>query len=316
MRSYLLFFIFVLATALPFQCHADEITLNSRINAVSTTAKQEAHCQFLGDFYWEIGDQSKVLGSGSIGSSFNANSQIQIASASKLPFAAYVLEKIKTPPTADQIQKMQMSAGYIMYDPPTCILAPSVGSCFRFLGNNLKIQPLNGYFYYSDGHSNKLAMDLGLGNFSSLQLTLDMWATLGADTTFSYVFPDVVGGMQTTPAGYGNFLRKILAGKLRIANYLGSYPVCTQPKTCNTSVFSPILSAWHYSLNHWVEDDPVTGDGAFSSVGLYGFYPWITADKKYYGIIAMQGYPLISIPPSTACGAKLRKAWETGIPVN
>jgi hypothetical protein len=31
------------------------------------------------------------------------------------------------------------------------------------------------------------------------------------------------------------------------------------------------------------------GDGAFSSPGAYGFYPWISTDKHYYGIISTKG---------------------------
>ena len=38
-----------------------------------------------------------------------------------------------------------------------------------------------------------------------------------------------------------------------------------------------------------MEDDPaVHGDGAFSSPGAFGFYPWIDSSKSYYGIISRQ----------------------------
>ena len=30
----------------------------------------------------------------------------------------------------------------------------------------------------------------------------------------------------------------------------------------------------------------MAGDGAFSSPGLFGFYPWIDAGKTYYGVLA------------------------------
>jgi hypothetical protein len=97
---------------------------------------------------------------------------------------------------------------------------------------------------------------------------------------------------------------------------LGSHPVCTNPLTCglNVAAYSPVPSTetWHYSLGHWVEDDPIVGDGAFSSAGSFGFYPWIDATKTNYGIVARsaqqgQGYA------SAQCGRLIRKAWTTGV---
>lgn len=290
-----------------------DIAVSTRIAAVKATARQSSACKYIGDFYWEIGDKTKVLGKGAVGFSYNANSTFQLASASKLPFATYVLERVKTP-SLDQIQKMQMSAGYTAFDPITCMASLTVAGCFYIPPNNFKNEPEVGYFNYSDGHDNKLALDLGLGNYTAYQLTKELQTKLGSDNTFIYLFPDVVGGMQSTAGGYGKFLRKLLSGNFIMLNYLGSFPVCTQEGTCSTSTRSPIEKAWHYSLNHWVEDDP-EGDGAFSSVGLYGFYPWITADKQYYGILAMQGIPGLAGPSSRNCGANLRKAWQTGLSV-
>ncbi|HET8708175.1 MAG TPA: hypothetical protein VFM46_17850, partial [Pseudomonadales bacterium] len=240
----------------------------------------------------------------------NRNSVFQLASASKLAFATYAMERIKSPNT-DQLQKMQMSAGYGRFNPTLCPVMNSVASCFNAGKNSTLLKGEIGLFHYGDGHDNKLAIDLGMGDMGPRKLTEEIQSVLGEDTTFSYAFPDVVGGMQATPAGYGNFMRKLLSGKFVMSSYLGSYPVCTQPKTCSTSVRTPLNRAMHYSLNHWVEDDP-QGDGAFSSIGLYGFYPWISADKQFYGILAMQGVPRIGVPLGLKCGGAIRKAWMTG----
>jgi hypothetical protein len=86
---------------------------------------------------------------------------------------------------------------------------------------------------------------------------------------------------------------------------------------------SPIANAssgaesWHYSIGHWIEDDPVVGDGAFSSPGALGWYPWIDKSQKYYGLMArenlntaagnFEGYQ------SAVCGRLMRNAWETGV---
>jgi len=121
---------------------------------------------------------------------------------------------------------------------------------------------------------------------------------------------------------YAIFLRKLLAGSptpLLIGSMLGSDAVCTNPMTCPTAVFSPIpgsanpTESWHYGLAHWIEDDPTVGDGAFSSPGRFGFYPWVDATRTIYGVLAREapngpfGYD------SAVCGRLIRKAWVTGV---
>lgn len=108
-------------------------------------------------------------------------------------------------------------------------------------------------------------------------------------------------------------LRNILNGSLFIHDALGTYPVCTlQSATC-TAGYTPLpLEAWSYSIGHWVENNPATnGDGAFSSAGSMGFYPWIDASKTYYGLLSRSatngGYP------SAQCGRLIRRAFMTGI---
>ena len=65
-----------------------------------------------------------------------------------------------------------------------------------------------------------------------------------------------------------------------------------------------------YAAGHWVEDDPVTGDGAFSSPGAFGFYPWIDQSKTYYGVVARMAQN--GAWPSVQCGRLIRKAWLSG----
>ena len=66
--------------------------------------------------------------------------------------------------------------------------------------------------------------------------------------------------------------------------------------------------SWHYSLGHWVEDDPAVGDGAFSSPGAFWFYPWIDQSKTYYGIVARKDHAGSAVD-SVNCGREIRKAW-------
>ena len=106
----------------------------------------------------------------------------------------------------------------------------------------------------------------------------------------------------------------MLNGQLQIASLLGSNATCTNPATCPTALNTPIRNdaSWHYSIGHWVEDDPVSGDGAFSSAGAFGFYPWINADKNLYGVLARLD-AAGGGNSSALCGAAIRKAWVTGV---
>ena len=100
---------------------------------------------------------------------------------------------------------------------------------------------------------------------------------------------------------------------MKIGSLLGTDAVCTLPGSpgCNAAD-SPIPKPWHYSLGHWVEDD-ADGDGAFSSAGALGFYPWVSKERTLYGIIARDNTSLDQEGYQSAqCGGLVRKAWVTG----
>jgi len=106
---------------------------------------------------------------------------------------------------------------------------------------------------------------------------------------------------------------------LKLGAQLAAASVCTNPATCPTAVYSPIPGSsganesWHYGLAHWIEDDAVVGDGAFSSAGAFGFYPWIDATRTIYGVLARRGTAGNAGYNSAQCGRLIRKAWVTGV---
>ena len=62
------------------------------------------------------------------------------------------------------------------------------------------------------------------------------------------------------------------------------------------------------------EDDSDVGDGAFSSPGAYGFYPWVDAERSFYGVLAREVPATGGIGYGSAvCGRAIRKAWLTGV---
>ena len=296
------------------QASQSQLTTQARAQAATATANNAGVCQAIGDFYWEIGDGQGAQASGQIGSSYGPDKVISIASASKFVWGAYVVERMSKNGglTNGQVQELEMRSGMTSFNPIWCFLSRSVDGCLSSRSNGVQTQSNIGRFYYGGGHDQRLAAQLGMGRYSADQMTQAVRSVLGNDLGFDYERPQPAGGMESSPADFAKFLRKIINGDLQYKRYLGYEPVCTLPAKCATAAYSPVPEAWHYSLNHWIEDDPATGDGSFSSPGLEGFYPWISADKTTYGILARQKLSLHSYWESVLCGRTIRKAWMTG----
>ncbi len=299
------------------------ITPAQRQAAVQQTATNHRDCAALAPFYWEIGDKTGAQASGSTGDgSAVATSEFPIASASKWLFGAYVAEVRAGVLTTDDIQHLRMMAGYNSFDNASCTPSTAtVADCFA-TGNNATLTSAQvGAFYYGGGHFQHWATVNGMGTFTRIQLTAEVKAKLGAEIDVRYFAPQLAGGVGTNALQYAKFLRKILNNQLKIAALLGSNAVCAaaDPATCITPPIGVPLAGNHYSMAHWVEDDPAGGDGAFSSAGLFGFYPWINAAKTHYGVLSrraapsVSGDPLGAGPASILCGRKLRLAYDSGM---
>jgi len=263
------------------------------------------------------------------GTTPNASTPMLIASASKWIFGAFVAQLRGGNLTADDIAALNMTTGHTSLAYTSCLRllrtsqdAETVHECFTSAngsgGNNddLDTNAVN-KFFYNGAHFQWLAdTDLNLGADNNAALH-DAVAAQLSGFNFSYDSPQLAAGVQTTAQDYAFFLREILNSQLHIHDLLGSHAVCTNPLTCNTALSTPIptTESWHYSIGHWVEDDPVVGDGSFSSPGAKGFYPWIDSSKTYYGIIAREVSPLTTTDSvavdSVYCGRAIRKAWMT-----
>jgi hypothetical protein len=313
---------------------ASSMSNTQRISAATYTALNNSLCAAVKPFYWEIGDKSTALGSGTSGdNTYTADTIIPIASASKWIFSAYVAQLRDGHLTSDDIASLTMRAGYTNFNDVSCIkLLPSmkdietVSECFQAINSNgdsnSDFNPdTAGHFFYGGGHFQKAAVDLGLGSYNNAGLQAEVQRLLGTDFTFTYTTPQVAGGVATSAASYAIFLRKILNNQLVIYDFLGSNSVCTNinsvinDTTCTKiPIYTPIPASTYfdYSLGHWLETDPIIGDGAFSSAGTFGFYPWIDASKTFYGVLARKG-AIGSGSESISCGRLIRKAWVTGV---
>lgn len=299
------------------------ITPAQRQAAAQQTAMSHADCSVLAPFYWEIGDKTGVQASGSTGDgTVVATTEFPIASASKWLFGAYVAEVRAGVLTPDDIQHLHMMAGYTNFDDGSCGAGiATVADCFAAGTNSTLNRADVGIFDYGGGHFQHWATVNGMGPLTRVTLAADMKAKLGTDIDLRYFSPQLAGGAGTSATEYAKFLRNILNNQLKISTLLGSNPVCADrnPATCVTPTPGEPFAGVHYSMAHWVEDDPAGGDGAFSSAGLFGFYPWINASKTHYGVLSRKaqtgggGGPIGAGRPSMLCGRKLRLAFDSGI---
>jgi CubicO group peptidase (beta-lactamase class C family) len=283
--------------------------------AAKNAADTAAACRNIQPFYWEIGTKSSVVASGSAGDgSVTRDTVLTIASASKMVFGAYVIQKDQGKIDSATAKFLHMSAGYVSLQAMSCGRGVStVKDCFDTGDNSKYVAEDDNHFFYNGGHFQTWAVDHDLGSLDRQGLADEYRRVLGSDIPFQFGVLQLAGGLRMSAAGFAMFLQRVVGGQLLFRNFLGVDPVCTLPQSCpGQALRSPVRAAWHYSYGHWVEN----GDGAFSSPGAFGFYPWIDASKNYYGIISRagrgrsgEGGPGFA---SALCGQEIRRAFFTG----
>ena len=287
-----------------------------RSTAVQQTAAHDPACTPAAPFYYEIGDRDGARVSGSVGLLYGAATEVPIASASKWFYGAYVTQQRGGNLSAEDVRFLTFSSGYVTFD--SCSRDDSVGSC-AVAGTNGDYSPAaDGKFFYAGSHmQTHAARYTGLGSLYNAGLADAMLGTLGMtgySANFRYSQPQLAGGITTSANVYTAFLRKLLRQDLVAGSQLNAHARCTNPQTCTSAIATPfpVTESPNYSVGHWVEDTLIA-DGAYSSAGAFGFYPWIEPTKAYYGVLVrsvLLGKPALD---SVACGRKLRLAWATGV---
>ncbi len=314
-------------------------TANS-VAAVSATAQNNTQCTAIQPFYWEIGDAGSALASGSStqagASPVTATTKWSIASASKWIYGMYVVQNRGGAAnlTPSDIKFMNFTSGYTYMDTLTqsatctapasgadsinyCLTLPSATAGELYSSHD---PSTDGVFDYDGGHEENHAGQFQpeINNLDTSLLGSAIATGLNVSgITLRYTQPLLAGGIYGSANDYSPILRAVLSGQLGMLNALGTHPVCAWVGSGCNAAYSPAVTVhWHYSIAHWVEDDPTTGDGAFSSPGAFGFYPWIESNKKFYGIISRYATANGEIQnglASSQCGRELRAAWETGV---
>ncbi|MCK9684621.1 hypothetical protein [Scleromatobacter humisilvae] len=287
-------------------------TAAQRGAAARSTAETNERCRAVQPFYWSIGDAHGVLADGRVGARAPAaTTPMPIASASKLVYAAFVAQQRQGRLTDDDVRFLTFTSGYTHFR--GCHRGQTIAECDAMGRNGEHDAATDGQFAYNGGHMERHAVLDGLGSLDDAGLARTVNETLG--TSFRYLQPQLAGGIAASAADYGEFLRRIVDGQLQMKSLLGTHPVCTNPRTCATAAASPFTQAdLHYSIGHWVEDDP-QGDGAFSSAGAFGFYPWISRDETTWGVLARFAFTFDGAKAGAAslmCGRQIRAAWASG----
>jgi hypothetical protein len=304
------------ATALAVRRTVSTTTTSQRAAAAAATAQSSVNaCAVVRPFYWEVGTRDGAAGSGTVGGNrVTANTPLHYASASKWLYSAYVAQRRGGVLTHTDVQMLTLRSGYTSF--VGCQPGQTLDACLASGSNGRYSASTDGRFSYNGGHMQKHASINGLGAMTPAGLATALKSQLGSDMVIGFSQAQPAGGAYGTPKAYAGFLRKLLGGQLRLGAMLGSSSVCANPKTCASgeALASPLPAEdrWRYSLGHWVEADPETGDGAFSSAGAFGFYPWIDANRSSYGIVARVA-PSGAGVASAACGRLIRQAFASGV---
>lgn len=313
----------------PMQAYVPQVqadgfpTLAQRNAAATQAATAHSDCVAVAPFYWEIGDANGAQASGRVGDAYSANSLMSIASASKWIYGSYVAQKRGGHLVDEDLNYLTFRSGYVSFR--NCSASDTVHSCATSRANDWQTPAAVGKFFYGGGHMQQHADRLmGLGTASDVGLGGEIRNTLGLNATafqFFYSQPQLAGGVATSAGVYAQFLRGILNGDLFMRAMLGSDAVCTNPTTCANALSTPWPTSESpgYSIGHWVEDN-IASDGSFSSPGAFGFYPWIDANKQWYGVVARESIAHLENGSederpgvqSAFCGRRIRYAWMTG----
>jgi hypothetical protein len=307
------------------------------IAAATATATDNALCTAIQPFYWEIGNATTALASGSLGTpTVLGSTRLSIASASKWIYGTYVVQKRGGVAnlTSEDVNFLHFTSGYTNMGSDTtgatCTPPPSgadsINYCLTLSGANGPFNGINqstvGVFDYDSGHEENHAgmfqPEINALDAGDLGPAIVSGLGLPNSVNLHYTQPLLAGGIFASANDYTAVLRGIVSGQLLMHDALGTSPVCAwSVGTGCDAASSPInTEKWHYSIAHWVEDDAShNDDGAFSSPGAFGFYPWIEAQKNYYGVISREvgtGGGIQNGLASAQCGALIRHAWDTG----
>ena len=253
-------------------------------------------CDAVRPFYWEIGDASgrwRRAASASSGDPtvYTATTPMNIASASKWFYSTYFVQRTGGVAERHRRQVPQLQQRLHRASRPACPARRPCSECvdLRRQRHPLRRRPTASSPTAAATWRSTPALN-GLGALDNAGARgRDPHARSAPTSASPTAQPQLAGGVVDDGGDYATLLRKILARRPEDARRARHPRRLHQPAhlrhaRCRRPI--PPGESWHYSIGHWVEDDPTVGDGAFSSAGAFGFYPWIDRDEDHYGVLA------------------------------
>ncbi len=142
-----------------------------RVAAATASAQSSGNaCSAVRPFYWEIGDRSAALASGSVpgnpgSASYSATSSLPLASASKWLYAAYLVQKQAGILSASDLKFVSFTSGYTTFS--GCPALQSVDACVSYQSNGVYTAASDGCFSYGGAHMEQHASLTGLGSLTN-----------------------------------------------------------------------------------------------------------------------------------------------------
>src|ERR1051325_10173360 len=173
-------------------------TTRQRAAAATKTANSTTNaCAGIRPFYWEVGGTSQSLVSGSVNADndptvVTSSTRINLGSASKWIYAAYVVERLGGVLSAADIQALTLQSGYTKL--ADCYPYQTLGQCFYYQDNELFSPAEVGLFHYDGGHMQHHAVTLGLGPLTRQDFTTEVRSQIGTQVTVSYSLAMPPGG--------------------------------------------------------------------------------------------------------------------------
>ncbi len=133
-------------------------TGDTRTQAAAAAAQGSINaCAVIQPFYWQVGDKTPRLASGSIAkagsaTTYTANTPMSIASAPKWIYGAYMAQQRGGVLTAQDIQFLNFRSGYTNFGFSGCERTDTVASCVARGSNSVQTAAHVDQFYYNAGH--------------------------------------------------------------------------------------------------------------------------------------------------------------------
>jgi hypothetical protein len=276
----------------------------TRTAAAKATAESTTNaCASLPSFYWEIGDRAARIASGSVKApsapvTYTSSMQLNIASASKWLFGAYVVQKRSGSPTSQDIKHLNFQSGYTNFG--QCARTDTVGSCLASGTNGNYTAANDGKFFYNGGHMQKLASLMGLDGLDNASLAFEVQSQIGSDVALSYTEPQLAGGVKTSADEYAKRVNAKLAGKVKVVTY-GSSQLGGDKEMVQKLKLGTI-------------DMVVPSTVMSSEVDLFGIFemPYIVKDRNHMGRIEKEIFWPSIAPEAEKKGLKILAVWENG----